>query len=427
MQLKAPRGTYDILPPDTGKWQYIENILKETAETFGYREIRTPIFEHTELFERGVGSSTDIVTKEMYTFKDKSSRSLTLRPENTASCARALIEHSIYSGMMPAKWYYIGPMFRYDRPQTGRYRQFHQFGVEAFGSNSPYLDAEVIILLIEVLKRLGLKEYELHINSVGCIQCREVYRKKLIAHITPVKDKLCNDCQTRYQQNPLRVLDCKEKSCHQAIVNYPTLSQHLCSDCAWHYNMVQKALQANSIDYQHDDNLVRGLDYYTNTAFEIHIPGIGAQSAVGGGGRYNGLVEECGGPDLPGIGFAMGIERLLLAVDALGAKEPNAGKSDIFVAIMSDQYELQALELLTRLRQENIRAEKDYMGRSGRGQMKYADRLGARMVIIIGDDEIEQGYFTLRDMQSKEQVKVDNEKIIATVKDRLAKLRGGNG
>lgn len=427
MQLKAPRGTYDILPPESSKWQYIEGILKETAETFGYREIRTPIFEHTELFERGVGTSTDIVTKEMYTFKDKSLRSLTLRPENTASCARALIEHSIYSGIMPAKWYYIGPMFRYDRPQTGRYRQFHQFGVEAFGSNSPYLDAEVIILLIEVLKRLGLKEYELHINSVGCMQCRDVYRQKLVKHITPVKDKLCPDCQTRYQQNPLRVLDCKEKSCHQAIVNYPTLSQHLCDNCASHYDVVKKALKANSIDYRHDDNLVRGLDYYTNTAFEIHIPGIGAQSAVGGGGRYNGLVEDCGGPDLPGIGFAMGIERLLLAVNTLAAKELDSGKSDVFITIMSDQYELQALELLTRLRQENIRAEKDYMGRSGRAQMKYADKLGARMVIIIGDDEIQQGYFTLRDMQSKEQVQIDKKEIVESVKDRLAKFRGGNG
>jgi histidyl-tRNA synthetase len=258
------------------------------------------------------------------------------------------------------------------------------------------------------------------------MQCRDVYRQKLIEHITPVKDKLCPDCQTRYQQNPLRVLDCKEKSCHQAIVNYPTLSQHLCDDCASHYDVVKKGLKANSIDYRHDDNLVRGLDYYTNTAFEIHIPGIGAQSAVGGGGRYNGLVEDCGGPDLPGIGFAMGIERLLLAVDTL-AKELDSGKSDVFITIMNDDYELQALELLTRLRQENIRAEKDYMGRSGRAQMKYADKLGARMVIIIGDDEIQQGYFTLRDMQSKEQVQIYKEEIIESVKDRLVKFRGGNG
>jgi histidyl-tRNA synthetase len=420
MHIKAPRGTYDILPPDSNKWQYLEKILKETAETFGYQEIRTPVFEHTELFERGVGTTTDIVTKEMYTFKDKSSRSITLRPENTASCVRALIEHSIYGGIMPVKWYYIGPMFRYDRPQTGRYRQFHQFGVEAFGSNNPYLDAEVIILLVEVLKRLGLKEYELHINSVGCPQCRDLYRQKLIAHITPVKDKLCKDCQTRYQQNPLRVLDCKETACHEAIVNYPTLAQHLCKDCAQHYAVVKEALKNNNISFQHDDNLVRGLDYYTNTAFEIHIPGIGAQSAVGGGGRYNGLVEECGGPDLPGIGFAMGIERLLLAIDKLVTNKSESGKSDVFVAIMNENYEPQALSLLTRLRQAGIKAEKDYTGRSGRAQMKYADKLGVRLVIIIGDEEIEKDFLTVRDMQSKEQVQVNNQDIIDSVKGLLA-------
>ncbi|NLZ54175.1 MAG: histidine--tRNA ligase, partial [Thermoanaerobacteraceae bacterium] len=258
MQIKAPRGTYDILPPDTSKWQWVEKTLRETAENFGYQEIRTPIFEHTELFERGVGTSTDIVTKEMYTFKDKSLRSLTLRPENTASCARALIEHSVYSGLMPAKWYYIGPMFRYDRPQTGRYRQFHQFGVEAFGSNSPYLDAEVIILLVEVLKRLGLPDYELHINSVACPKCRGLYRQKLVEHITPVKDKLCLDCQNRYLQNPLRVLDCKEKKCHEAIVNYPTLIEHLCTECSNHYATVKASLQQNNIAFIHDNNLVRG-------------------------------------------------------------------------------------------------------------------------------------------------------------------------
>ncbi|MGI5911637.1 MAG: histidine--tRNA ligase [Syntrophomonadaceae bacterium] len=420
MQTKAPRGTYDILPPDTGMWQYIEAILKETAENFGYREIRTPIFEHTELFERGVGTSTDIVTKEMYTFKDKSSRSLTLRPENTASCVRALIEHNIYSGIMPAKWYYIGPMFRYDRPQTGRYRQFHQFGVEAFGSNNPYLDAEVIILLIEILNRLGLVDYELHINSVACPQCREVYRQKLIDHITPVKAKLCGDCQIRYQQNPLRVLDCKEKNCHDAIFNYPTLAEYLCTDCTRHYNAVKEALVRNNIRFQHDDKLVRGLDYYTNTAFEVLIPGIGAQSAVGGGGRYNGLVEECGGPNLPGIGFAMGIERLLLAVNTLAAFKADDSKTDVFVTIMNAGYELQALEILTCLRRAGIKADKDYMDRSGRSQMKYADKLGARLVIIIGEEEVNKGLVTVRDMQGKEQVQVDNNDIINFIKQRLA-------
>jgi histidyl-tRNA synthetase len=247
MQLKAPRGTYDILPPDSKKWQQIEKVISETAQLFGYNEIRVPIFEHTELFERGVGETTDIVTKEMYTFQDKSERSLTLRPEGTASCVRALIEHSIYGGVMPVKWYYGGPMFRYDRPQTGRYRQFHQFGVEAFGSKSPYLDAEIIMLMVSILGNLGLDGYELHVNSVGCPNCRESYRKKLIAHIGPVKEQLCNDCLSRYEKNPLRVLDCKVQSCHQAIDGFPYIFDSLCNDCREHYEKVKIALENNNI------------------------------------------------------------------------------------------------------------------------------------------------------------------------------------
>ncbi|MDD3024440.1 MAG: histidine--tRNA ligase, partial [Syntrophomonadaceae bacterium] len=287
MQVKAPRGTADILPGNTAKWQKIERIIKEHLESFAYQEVRTPVFEHTELFQHGVGQGTDIVSKEMYTFNDRSKRSLTLRPEGTASCARAIIEHSIYGGVLPVKWYYTGPMFRYDRPQAGRYRQFHQVGVEAFGSNSPYLDAETIILMVEILSALGLTAYELHLNSVGCPVCRQSYRQSLIEHISPVKDSLCPDCQLRFQQNPLRVLDCKVAACHEAIVGYPVIHDSLCVECREHYAIVRTALTDSNVDYIHDDQLVRGLDYYTNTAFEIHIPGIGAQSAVGGGGRYN--------------------------------------------------------------------------------------------------------------------------------------------
>lgn len=415
MQVKAPRGTYDILPDDSARWQHVEKVLRDTAAVFAYREIRTPIFEHTELFERGVGETTDIVTKEMYTFQDKSERSLTLRPEMTASCVRAFIEHSVYGGTLPVKWYYTGPMFRYDRPQTGRFRQFHQFGVEVFGSNSPSIDAEVIMLLIEILSRLELNEYELHLNSVGCPKCREIYRQKLIEHITPVKDSLCRDCQTRYQQNPLRVLDCKNEACHQAIKGYPTLLTYLCDECADHYLRVKETLSKNGVSYLHDDNLVRGLDYYTNTAFEIHIPGIGAQSAVGGGGRYNGLVKECGGPDMPGIGFAMGIERLLLAVDMLADKNPLPVETDVFVAVMDPEYEAEGIKVLNKLRKAGIKADKDYNDRSGKAQMKYANKLGARVVVLIGKDEVEKGSYTLRNMQNKQQVEVYAENFICSV------------
>lgn len=419
MQIKAPRGTYDILPDDAYKWHGLEKVVKETAERFGYREIRTPIFEHTELFRRGVGESTDIVTKEMYTFKDKSKRSLTLRPEQTASCSRALIEHSLYNGLLPIKMYYCGPMFRYDRPQTGRYRQFHQFGVEAFGSKSPYLDAEVLFLLVEILNGLGLSDHQLHLNSVGCPICRSHYRQKLIEHIRPFHDRLCQDCRVRYENNPLRVLDCKEAACHEAIAGYPTLLDHLCEECRTHYETVQEALQNSGVAYIHDDRLVRGLDYYTNTAFEIHVPGIGAQSAVGGGGRYDGLVESCGGPAVPGIGFAMGMERLLLAIDQLRQTPAPDHPTDVFVATMQDRYEAQAAALLQKLRQRGIRADKDYTDRSGRAQMKFAHKLGASQVVLVGEDEVLGGFWTVRDMNTKEQWQIGQDELVSFIKERL--------
>jgi len=417
MQIKAPRGTYDILPDNSAKWQYLEKVMKDTAEIFGYREIRTPIFEHTELFERGVGESTDIVTKEMYTFIDKSQRSLTLRPEGTASCVRALIEHGVYNGLMPVKWYYTGPMFRYDRPQAGRYRQFHQFGVEFFGSSSPYADAEVIMLLLEILTRLKFNNYELHINSVGCSLCRKTYRQKLIEYIAPLKFALCQDCQVRYAQNPLRVLDCKKKTCQKAVAGFPTIYDSLCDECREHYSQVREALEDNGVSYVHDDNLVRGLDYYTNTAFEVLLPGIGAQNAIGGGGRYNGLVAECGGPDIPGVGFALGMERLLLAVETLTKTGFNRYHSgvDVFITVMNNDYESQAVRILNQLRQANIKAEKDYTGRSARAQMKYADKLGAKVVILLGEDEILKGCFTLRNMQNGKQVQVESQDLIRNI------------
>ena len=421
MQCKAPRGTYDVLPPDSQKWQYVEKVVRETACLFGYREIRTPIFEHTELFERGVGDTTDIVTKEMYTFQDKANRSLTLRPEGTASCVRALVEHSVYGGIMPVKWYYGGPMFRYDRPQTGRYRQFNQFGVEVFGSNSPYLDAEIIMLLVEILGNLGLEDYELHLNSVGCPVCRETYRRKLLDHIAPVKAQLCSDCQLRYEKNPLRVIDCKVESCREAITGFPNIYDSLCTDCSQHYAQVKAALLDSRINYIQDHNLVRGLDYYTNTAFEIHIPDIGAQSAVGGGGRYNGLVKECGGPDMPGIGFALGMERLLLALDKPTEGQQSEGDLDVFLAVQDEKWAGKALHILDQLRKSKIRADRDYNGRSMKAQMKYADKLGARIVLLLGENEVTGGFITLRNMATREQLQVTSDDLVICLQDILAR------
>jgi histidyl-tRNA synthetase len=406
MEIKAPRGTYDILPAEAKRWQYLEKVLKQTSEIFGYQEVRLPLFEHTELFQRGVGETTDIVSKEMYTFTDKSKRSLTLRPEGTASCVRSIIEHKLASGLLPIKWYYTGPMFRYDRPQAGRYRQFHQFGIEAFGSNSPKLDAEVIMLLVEILHNLGLNDYELHLNSVGCPVCRQEYRTRLVNYIAPVQDQLCNDCKVRYRQNPLRVLDCKIESCRKAIIGCPPIADSLCQDCRTHYDEVRQILTDHNIKYVQDDNLVRGLDYYTNTAFEVHIPGIGAQSAVGGGGRYNGLVKECGGPDLPGIGFALGMERLLLALESL----PDADRPplDVFLVLMDSQYDQEGFTVLQSLRRAGIKADRDFNDRSSKAQMKYANKLGVKTVVMLGQDEVEKDYCTVRNMETGEQFKLDN-------------------
>ncbi|MGI6453504.1 MAG: histidine--tRNA ligase [Syntrophomonadaceae bacterium] len=421
MQIKAPRGTYDILPADSFKWQFIEKIMRDIAERFGYQEIRTPLFEHTELFERGVGESTDIVTKEMYTFYDRSNRSLTLRPEGTASCVRSFIEHGLYNGLLPVKWYYTGPMFRYDRPQTGRYRQFHQFGVEALGSNNPYLDAEIIIMLVEMLAGLGILDYELHLNSVGCPECRKNYREQLIGFIAPKKEQLCSDCQVRYIQNPLRVLDCKNKNCKASIEGYPTLYDHLCEYCGQHYLTVQKVLQENGISFIHDDSLVRGLDYYTNTAFEVHIPEIGAQSAIGGGGRYDGLIKECGGPNLPGIGFALGLERVLLAMETSSSVDMEMPKgTDVFVACVNQEYENMVFSTLIKLRKSGLKAEKDYSHRTARAQMKYADKLGAKAVVLIGEEEAEKNMFTVRNMRTGEQTMVNSDDLLIILRKLLA-------
>ena len=424
MEMKAPRGTYDILPVEAQKWQYIESIMRQTAACFGYQEIRTPIFEHTELFQRGVGETTDIVSKEMFVFQDKAKRSLALRPEGTASCVRSLIENGVSKGVMPVKWYYSGPMFRYANVQKGRFRQFHQFGVEVFGSANPQVDAEVIILMLRILQRLGLNQPELHVNSVGCPECRQVYREKLVDFIAPHAEQLCRDCQKRYWQNPLRVLDCKEDSCHKTIAGFPPIIDSLCRECRDHYQKVQQLLSASGVAYQHDDKLVRGLDYYTRTAFEVLLPGIGAQSAIGGGGRYDGLVRECGGPDTPGIGFALGMERILLALEQERALPDTKPPCDIFIVAMNQNFTEQAFQMLSELRCAGFAADKDYNDRSSKAQMKHANRIGAPWVLLLGDEEINTESVTLRNMHNSQQVRIARKDLLSELNSLVTKVGG---
>ncbi|MGB9661968.1 MAG: histidine--tRNA ligase [Moorellaceae bacterium] len=408
-----PRGTEDILPGDSEKWYSLEEKARFLCRLYGYREIRTPIFEHTELFQRGVGDTTDIVEKEMYTFYDRSNRSLTLRPEGTAPVVRAFLEHRLYAGLLPVKLFYLGPMFRYGRPQTGRLRQFHQFGVEVFGSQDPAIDAEVISLAMDFYHRVGLAGLELHVNSVGCPTCRAVHREKLKLYLSDKLSSLCPTCQGRFERNPLRIFDCKSEVCQELVSGAPTITDTLCPDCAAHFQKVLKYLEELGIGYMLDKHLVRGLDYYTKTAFEIMVAGIGAQSSIGGGGRYDGLVEACGGPPTPGIGFGLGLERVLLALEAQGRKMEAASGIDVLVATTGPDLHRAALQLVKVLRDHNIAADKDYMARSLKAQMKYADRYPAKLVIILGEEELTQGKVKVRNLKSGEQLEVAWQEIVA--------------
>ncbi len=410
MLTKRPRGTNDFLPEDTVKWQYVENMLRELCRQFGYEELRTPIFEETELFQRGVGDTTDIVQKEMYTFEDAGGRSVTLRPENTASAVRAYVENKMFAGAQPTKLFYIGPMFRYERPQAGRFRQFHQFGIECFGASSPAADAEIIVLAWEFYHRLGLKNLELNVNSVGCPDCRPVYRKALQDFLRPNLDKLCGTCQERFEKNPLRILDCKNPECQHHLVGAPTTIDALCDDCREHFNAVLKHLDAVGIPYKINEKLVRGLDYYTNTAFEILLSDIGAQSAVCGGGRYNRLVEEIGGKPTPGVGFALGMERVFNALQAQGIELPIKPKIDVFVAALDAEASDVAFRLVTDMRRLGLAAEHDMMGRSLKAQFKYADKFNAAYTLVVGGDELARGTVQLRDMQGSEQQEIPLDK-----------------
>jgi len=412
MLTTRPRGTNDILPGEVEKWQYLESQIRLICGEYGYTEIRTPIFEHTELFMRGVGDTTDIVEKEMYTFIDRGERSITLRPEGTASAVRAYLEDKLYAGPQPVKLYYTGPMFRYDRPQAGRFRQFHQFGVEVLGSNDPAVDAEVMAMAMDFYKRLGLQNLELHINSVGCPGCRPVLRRELQNFFRPRLENLCKNCQDRLNKNPLRILDCKEIRCGEIGANAPTTIDCLCESCSEHFGQVKKHLELLDIPYVVDRRLVRGLDYYTHTAFEIMAPGIGAQSSIGGGGRYNGLVETCGGSPTPGIGYALGLERIILSMEQQGVAIPSAPGPDVFVVTAGLAAADEAFKLLFKFRFAGFSADKDYLNRSLKAQMKVAGKTGARYAVIIGEEELKQGVVLVRDMGAGEQKAVTISEVI---------------
>ena len=404
--INIPKGTKDVLPSDAYKWQYVENACRETAKLFNLKEIRTPVFEHTELFQRGVGETSDVVTKEMYTFKDKGDRSITLKPEGTAGAVRSFIENGMANGVLPAKMYYITPAFRYERPQAGRLRQFHQFGVEVFGAKGAETDTETILVAHTLLKKLGLN-VQLYINSIGCKECRAKYNQALKAFFEPHLDELCYDCKTRYEKNPLRLLDCKEENCKKINADAPKMLDYLCQECSAHFESVKKGLDGAGVNYQIDPRIVRGLDYYTRTVFEFVSTSIGAQGTVCGGGRYDGLIESLGGGSMPAVGFAAGLERLLMVMEQTGVEIPCDDKPTVYLAGMDDECRSKAFAICCALRANGVRAEIDHMGRSVKAQFKYADKLGVKFVAVIGGNELAEGKANVKNMQNGESESVD--------------------
>ena len=395
----APRGTKDILPKDSAKWQYVEKTLLETAELFGFKEIRVPTFEHTELFCRSVGETTDVVNKEMYTFMDKGDRSLTLRPEGTAGVARASIENGLLNDALPLKVSYIMPCYRYEKPQSGRYREFNQFGVEMYGANTPAADAEMIALVQECYNVLGLQGIHVEINSIGCPTCRETYHKALHQYFEDKKEALCETCHQRLVKNPMRILDCKSPTCGKIAMDAPKMLEYLCGDCSTHFEKVKTMLDQSNIDYIVNPSIVRGLDYYTRTVFEfINTDDKGTTLVCGGGGRYGGLLKQLGGPDLEGIGFAMGIERLLMVMEKQGCDFPPENTCDIFIVSMGDDATTKAFSLANILRGDGFFVQSDLVGRSLKAQMKYANKIGAKYTIVLGDTEIADNQATLKSM-----------------------------
>ncbi len=403
---KKVRGTEDVLPKDSYRWQFVEDIMRKEASAFGYKEIRTPVFEHTKLFSRGVGETTDVVQKEMYTFDTKGGESITLRPEGTAGAARALLEHAIYNDGLPVKASYFVSCYRYEKPQAGRLREFHQFGLECYGTSNPAADAELICAAKSIFDRLQIKNLRLELNSIGCPECRKKYHEALKEYFESYKDDLCETCLSRLERNPMRILDCKSPVCSKIADNAPKVLDFLCDECSEHFEAVKSLLTKAGVEYIVNPTIVRGLDYYTKTVFEFVSTDIGAQATVCGGGRYDGLIEELGGQHMPSLGFALGIERLLMLMDAQGIEIEKPNTCDIYIASMGDAAQAKAFELTQKLRSASIYAECDVVGRGLRAQMKYADKIGSKFSLVIGDNEIEENKAKLKNMQSGEQKEI---------------------
>ena len=407
MLTKAPKGTSDILPSSAEKWQYAENKIREVCSHFGVREIRTPVFEHTELFSRGVGDTTDVVEKEMYTFNDKGGRSITLRPEGTAGAVRSFIENGLFNDSQPTKLFYQISCYRYEKPQAGRMREFHQFGVEYFGTQSPCADVEIIELAQTVLESFGLKNLKLHINSIGCPECRKKYNEKLREFLLENYDSLCDTCKSRFERNPMRIIDCKSPVCKEIVKGAPRLIDYLCEECSEHFSSVRKMLENVGINYDIDPDIVRGLDYYTKTVFEITADIQSSNTTICGGGRYDGLMSELGGPEMPACGFAIGMERLFLALESQNINIDCKPSVDIYIGSMDDESLMFAQRLSHDLRLAGIGAEYDKMGRGVKAQMKYANKIGARYSVIIGGDELSSKKAMLKNMALGESCEVE--------------------
>ena len=403
---KKIKGTEDVLPKQSYRWQFVENIMREESRAYGFREIRTPVFEHTELFARGVGQTTDVVQKEMYTFDTKGGESVTLRPEGTAGAARAVLEHALENEGLPIKARYFVSCYRYEKPQAGRLREFHQFGIEEYGTQSPVADAEIICLAQSVLDRLGLTGIHLELNSIGCPECRAKYNQALRDYFSQYKEQLCDTCLSRLEKNPMRLLDCKSPEDKLIAKDAPKITDFLCEECETHFKEVQKYLDSAGVKYVINPTIVRGLDYYTKTVFEFVTDCIGAQGTVCGGGRYDGLIEELGGKHLPSLGFAMGLERILMVMDAQGIEIPNPDRCALYIATMGDEAKRKAFSLLRQVRECGLIAETDVVGRGLRAQMKYADKIGAKYSLVLGDNEIAENKAKVKNMESGEQTEL---------------------
>lgn len=410
---RAPKGTEDLLPKESFRWQFLEEKFKNIAKLYGYKEIRVPTFEHTELFERGVGDTTDVVEKQMYTFLDKGGRSVTLRPEGTASVCRSYLENNLYQDALPLKMWYELPCFRYENKQKGRLREFHQFGIEVFGSKGPMIDAEVVSFAMEFLKGAGLSDMSVNVNSIGCPECRAKYNEALKDYLRPHLAELCDTCKSRFDRNPLRILDCKSPVCGEIVKNAPRLLDYICDDCREHFEGFLKSLEALGIEYNIDSGIVRGLDYYTKTVFEIISGGF----TVCGGGRYDGLIEEFGGDKTPAIGFGLGIERLLLRLLEQGVEIPKSDNPEIYIVPLGEAAKAEAQKLVFMLRRGGIAAETDYMGRGLKPQMKYADKIGAKYTLVLGDDEINTGKIRIKNMQSGNETETEINKLLDFFKE----------